>query len=177
MKLHFEDNLDYQKAVINSVVHLFKGKEISRSEFTVTFQSLSNHNGSPNFSLSMEESELGIGNRLLLADEEIEENLRKIQLTNCLRSSEKLASDDFTVKMGTGTDNLKLINDCAEAIHACPPITKTRAQFRKADIAIGKCGVTAGETSASGFMTMISNCLPEIITDLQDKTQLTRKLP
>ena len=38
MKLHFEDNLDYQNAAIDSVVSLFKGQEISRSEFTVTFQ-------------------------------------------------------------------------------------------------------------------------------------------
>ena len=38
MKLHFEDDLDYQKAAIESVVNLFKGQEISRSEFTVTFQ-------------------------------------------------------------------------------------------------------------------------------------------
>jgi type III restriction enzyme len=74
-------------------------------------------------------------------------------------------------------DNLKLINDCAEAIRDCPPITKTRAQFRKADIAIGKGGVTAEETSSSGFTTIHEKDieLPDIITDLQDKTQLTRK--
>ena len=74
-------------------------------------------------------------------------------------------------------DNLKLINDCADAIRDCPPITKTRAQFRTADIAIGKGGVTADETAASGFTTIHENGieLPDIITDLQDKTQLTRK--
>jgi type III restriction enzyme len=74
-------------------------------------------------------------------------------------------------------DNLKLINDCAEAIRSCPPVTKTRAQFRMADIAIGKGGVTAEETSTSGFTTIHENDieLPDIITDLQDKTQLTRK--
>jgi type III restriction enzyme len=99
MKLHFEDDLDYQKAAIDSVVNLFKGQEISRSEFTVTFQPGS----SPNFSLGMEESQLGIGNRLLLVDEEIEENLRKTQLTNGLRPSDKLASGDVTVEMETGT--------------------------------------------------------------------------
>lgn len=99
MKLHFEDDLDYQKAAIESVVSLFKGQEISRSEFTVTFQD----DSSPNFSLGMEESQLGIGNRLLLVDEEIEDNLRKTQLTNGLRPSEKLASGDFTVEMETGT--------------------------------------------------------------------------
>ena len=74
-------------------------------------------------------------------------------------------------------DNQKLINDCAEAIRHCPPITKTRAQFRKADIAIGKGGVIAEETSTSGFTTIHEHDieLPDIITDLQDKTQLTRK--
>ena len=38
MKLHFEDDLDYQQAAIRSVVNLFKGQEISRSEFTVTYR-------------------------------------------------------------------------------------------------------------------------------------------
>ena len=73
-------------------------------------------------------------------------------------------------------NNDKLITDCAKAILDCPPITKTRAQFRKADIAIGKGGVTAEETFKSGFTTIHENDieLPDIITDLQDKTQLTR---
>ena len=44
MKLHFEDDLDYQNAAIASVVSLFKGQEISRSEFTVTFQPESSPN-------------------------------------------------------------------------------------------------------------------------------------
>jgi len=99
MKLHFEDDLDYQKAAIESVVSLFKGQEISRSEFTVTYRPES----SPQASLALSENELGIGNRLLLVDEEIEDNLRKVQLTNGLRPSEKLASGDFTVEMETGT--------------------------------------------------------------------------
>jgi len=74
-------------------------------------------------------------------------------------------------------DNDKLIVDCARAITDGPSITKTRAQFRVADIAIGKGGVEANETSASGF-TSISESdieLPDLLTDLQDKTQLTRK--
>ncbi|WP_420598302.1 type III restriction-modification system endonuclease [Neptuniibacter sp.] len=99
MKLHFEDDLDYQRAAIESVVNLFKGQEISRSEFTVTFEA----DDSPTLSLGMEESQLGIGNRLLLVDEEIEENLRRTQLLNGLRPSDKLASGDFTVEMETGT--------------------------------------------------------------------------
>ena len=36
MKLHFEANLDYQHAAIESVCDLFRGQEICRTEFTVT---------------------------------------------------------------------------------------------------------------------------------------------
>ena len=36
MKLHFEPDLDFQRAAIDSVCDLFRGQEICRSEFTVT---------------------------------------------------------------------------------------------------------------------------------------------
>ena len=45
----------------------------------MTFQPRSYMKGSPNLSLGMEESQLGIGNRLVLVDEEIEENLPPVQ--------------------------------------------------------------------------------------------------
>lgn len=99
MKLHFEDDLDYQQSAIESVVNLFKGQEISRSEFTVTYRPESG----PQHSLGLDESALGIGNRLKLIDEEILENLRSIQLSNGLRPSDSLSSGDFTVEMETGT--------------------------------------------------------------------------
>ncbi len=99
MKLHFEDDLGYQKAAIDSVVSLFKGQEISGSEFTVTFQPKS----TPTLSLGMKESQLGIGNRLLLVDEEIADNLLRVQRQNGLRPTEQLVSGDFTVEMETGT--------------------------------------------------------------------------
>jgi len=99
MKLHFEDDLDYQLAAIDSVVDLFKGQEISRSEFTVTYRP----EAGPQASLGLAENELGIGNRLQLVDEEILDNLRAVQLANGLRPTENLASGDFTVEMETGT--------------------------------------------------------------------------
>ena len=40
-------------------------------------------------------------------------------------------------------DNEKLVADCAKAIGECPPITKTRLQWRKADLAIGRGGVAS----------------------------------
>ena len=99
MKLHFEDDLDYQHAAIGSVVDLFQGQDINRTEFTVTYRPEDTAQGS----LGITESELGIGNRLELLDDEILENLRTIQLRNGLRPSESLTSGDFTVEMETGT--------------------------------------------------------------------------
>lgn len=99
MKLHFEDNLDYQMAAIASVIGLFKGQEISRSEFTVTHRP----DAGPQASLGLAENELGIGNRLQLLDDDILDNLHTIQLDNGLRPAGGLASGDFTVEMETGT--------------------------------------------------------------------------
>lgn len=99
MKLHFEDNLDYQQAAIESVVDLFKGQEINRTEFTVTHRSGDAAQGS----FGVTESELGIGNKLELLDDEILDNMREVQLRGGLRPSESLTSGDFTVEMETGT--------------------------------------------------------------------------
>ena len=51
----------------------------------------------------MPKTDLGIGNRLLLLDDEILENLNSVQLRNGLPPSEFLDSKDFTVEMETGT--------------------------------------------------------------------------
>jgi len=99
MKLHFEDNLDYQHAAIESVADLFQGQDINRTEFTVTYRPGETAQGS----FGITESELGIGNRLELLDDELLENLRAVQLRNGLRPSESLTSGDFTVEMETGT--------------------------------------------------------------------------
>jgi len=99
MKLHFEDNLDYQQAAIKAVTDLFSGQDICRTEFTVTHQP---KQSTPD-TIGIVESVLGIGNRLQLLDDEILENLRDIQLRNGMRPSDSLASGDFTVEMETGT--------------------------------------------------------------------------
>jgi type III restriction enzyme len=74
-------------------------------------------------------------------------------------------------------DNEQLIKTCIEAIKKAPPITKTRLQWRKADLAIGRAGVAANETGASAPIVLEEKDieLPDLLTDLQDKTQLTRK--
>ncbi len=113
MKLHFEPDLDYQKAAIESVADLFRGQEINRTEFTVTRRPLADRTGQGSLDLGgflgaqgelgLVESELGIGNRLTLLDDEIIGNLKDIQLRNGLAPSTALTSGDFTVEMETGT--------------------------------------------------------------------------
>src|ERR1039458_2135832 len=103
MKLHFEPNLDFQLAAIESVCDLFHGQEICRTEFTVT-RDLADAQQRMGFA----ENDIGIGNRLLLLRDEIQENLTKIQLNNVLRPTtlpegNDLKNGDFTVEMETGT--------------------------------------------------------------------------
>lgn len=74
-------------------------------------------------------------------------------------------------------DNEKLIIQCIKAIRDCPPITKTRVQIRKADLAIGRGGVLSEEIVAAAPITIEETDieLPDLLTDLQDKTHLTRR--
>ena len=102
MKLHFEDNLSHQLAAIEAVCDLFRGQEICRTEFTVTQRSASPQMGLA-LEQGMEESALGIGNRLTLLDDELHANLTAIQLRNGLAPSGSLADGNFTVEMETGT--------------------------------------------------------------------------
>jgi type III restriction enzyme len=50
-------------------------------------------------------------------------------------------------------------------------------QWRKADLAIGKAGIETQETSTSAPIVLDESDieLPDLLTDLQDKTQLTRR--
>lgn len=98
MKLHFEPNLDYQLQAIEAVCDLFQGQEMCRTEFTVTMKLPDQQ-----FTLGMEETDLGVGNRLTLLDEQLLNNLRDVQLRGGLPPSGVLASGDFTVEMETGT--------------------------------------------------------------------------
>jgi type III restriction enzyme len=74
-------------------------------------------------------------------------------------------------------DNGKLIDQCIAAIRNAPPIAATRLQWRKADLAIGRAGVEASLAQESMPVYLAENdvILPDLLTDLQDKTQLTRR--
>ncbi|MET3123942.1 type III restriction enzyme [Oxalobacteraceae bacterium GrIS 2.11] len=110
MKLHFEPNLEYQLQAIEAVCDLFRGQEVCRTEFTVTMKTPAAIAGDmfpgtapQQMSLGIVESDLGVGNRLTLLDDELHKNLADIQLRGGLPPSSTLASGDFTVEMETGT--------------------------------------------------------------------------
>ncbi|MCC7141971.1 MAG: DEAD/DEAH box helicase family protein [Candidatus Eisenbacteria bacterium] len=74
-------------------------------------------------------------------------------------------------------DNEKLVENRIKALRDAPAIPKTRLQWRKADLAIGKAGVEV--TERGGAQTVVLDEadieLPDLLTQLQDRTQLTRR--
>ena len=71
MKLHFDSNQEYQIDAIRAVTDIFEGQPLSGGDFE--------------FSLTETGallSENGVGNRLTLAEEQIWENVKRIQQHN-----------------------------------------------------------------------------------------------
>jgi len=74
-------------------------------------------------------------------------------------------------------DNAKLMADCIAALQKSPVIANSRLQWRMADICIGRTGVAAMEKGGAATMVLDESDieLPDLLTDLQDRTQLTRR--
>ena len=74
-------------------------------------------------------------------------------------------------------DNEDLIEQCIKALEDAPPISKTRLQWRKADIAIGQSGVKPTEVAVDtpSVLEEADIEIPDVLTELQDRTQLTRR--
>ncbi|WP_129597599.1 type III restriction-modification system endonuclease [Anaerophilus nitritogenes] len=101
MKLKFNPDLDYQKESISSIVNIFKGQTPAQTNFTVS--ALTDKVGTEGKLIT----DLGIGNKLELDEEDILKNIREIQLENGLNTSnlKDLGKNNykFTVEMETGT--------------------------------------------------------------------------
>lgn len=92
MKLQFDPNQDYQKQAINAIVDIFEGQPLSSNEldFTLTHGSLSL-------------SENGVGNNIMLTDEQILKNVQEIQQQNGIEPISELDGMNFSIEMETGT--------------------------------------------------------------------------
>lgn len=90
MKLKFNIQ-EYQTEAVDSIVNIFKGQRINKSNFTVSANTQQ--------SIFTE----GTGNRLDILEDEILENVRNIQLQNKITRSTGLDGMNFSVEMETGT--------------------------------------------------------------------------
>lgn len=99
MKIEFEE-LEYQNEAVESIVKIFEGQESLESNFTV--QIANNTQLKIN---STELTDLGIANNIKIYEEEILENIQKIQLERGLPQSKKININNlnFCVEMETGT--------------------------------------------------------------------------
>src|SRR6266850_4080425 len=94
MKLKFDPSLQYQQDAINAVVGVFAGQPFVQTG-TMAFQSLQIG--------GLFLTELGMGNRLHLPDDQILENVHTIQEANEIEKVPDLEGREFSIEMETGT--------------------------------------------------------------------------
>lgn len=97
MKIRF-DTLDYQTDAVNSAIQVFDGQKVKASNFTITDES-------PQGTLL---DGIGIGNRVIINEEQMLKNVRKTQILNGIAPSDSLfgnnsAFPQFNIEMETGT--------------------------------------------------------------------------
>jgi type III restriction enzyme len=110
MKLQFDPKQEYQLDAVNSVVDLFEGQPLERSDFSVVFQTMDTE-----LFAGQARTETGSGNQLLLNEDTILKNLQTVQERNLLDVRDSLESwtwvdeagshwcPHFSVEMETGT--------------------------------------------------------------------------
>jgi len=97
LKIRF-DTLDYQTDAVNSAIQVFDGQKVKASNFTITDES-------PQGTLL---DGIGIGNRVIINEEQMLKNVRKTQILNGIAPSDSLfgnnsAFPQFNIEMETGT--------------------------------------------------------------------------
>ena len=94
MKIKFASNQQYQLDAISAVVDMFEGQPLAQSAYEIRFDDSAG---------LVQLSELGLGNKLVLSEEAILENLRVVQERNEIPPSDALDGLNFSVEMETGT--------------------------------------------------------------------------
>jgi type III restriction enzyme len=94
MKLKFDPSLQYQQDAVNAVVGAFEGQPFVQTG-AMAFQSLQIG--------GLFQTELGLGNRLNIGDEEILANVQAVQEANQIEKVAALDGREFSIEMETGT--------------------------------------------------------------------------
>jgi len=95
MKLQFDANQKYQLKAIKSVVDLFKGQPSGAGGFRLEQMFADDH--------YLFNTQFVVGNRLVLDEGQVLENLREVQRRNDVQPSEELDGLHFSLEMETGT--------------------------------------------------------------------------
>ena len=105
MKLKFDSTLDYQQEAIAAVRDVFQGQTPKQSLFTVA--AIANEQMALGFGSESQQLTLGqgIGNRLMLDEEDLLNNIRAVQLRHGLPQSASLPNHklNLDIEMETGT--------------------------------------------------------------------------
>lgn len=94
MKLKFDPTLSYQHDAVFSAVKVFDGQPLALTG-AMAFQALQIG--------GLFQTELGMGNRLTLSDDEILKNVQAIQEANGIEKTAELQGREFSIEMETGT--------------------------------------------------------------------------
>jgi type III restriction enzyme len=94
MKLKFDPSLSYQQDAVAAVVNVFKGQPFVQAG-AMAFHSLEIG--------GLFQTELGMGNRLVLPDKELLKNVRAVQEENAIEKTAALQGREFSIEMETGT--------------------------------------------------------------------------
>ena len=123
----------------------------------------------------------GLGNRITFDNKLLDPVQRKVFLDKSEETGvaiSSIAMSGFYAHSFPSREGVdKLLDDCIAGLKKAPTIAKARLQWRKADIAIGKAGVEVKEFPGAYQVTLDESDieLPDLLTDLQDRTQLTRR--
>ena len=94
MKLKFDPSLSYQQDAVAAVVNVFSGQSFVQAG-AMAYHSLDIG--------GLFQTELGMGNRLVLPDDELLKNVRSVQEANDIEKVSALQGREFSVEMETGT--------------------------------------------------------------------------
>ncbi len=145
MKLKFK-NQQFQTDAVNAVADLFSGQEKMQSTFEIT----------QGPQLSLVENELGIGNGILISDEQLNANMHEVQKRNSLAPSDiQYGMRSFCIEMETGTGKTYVYTKTVFELHK-------RYGFTKFIVVVPSVAIREGvykslETTREHFLNQYDN--------------------
>ena len=98
MKIKFDSKQQFQIDAVSAIVDVFDGQPLSKVDFEIALET-----DDMGYFGTLFQTELGVGNNLLINDETILKNLHAIQDRNEVEKVPELQGYNFSIEMETGT--------------------------------------------------------------------------